>query len=86
MSDIKWEEPPRAAAGRGADSELEAILDALRSRPGEWALIREGTHNSFAANIRNGHGLWIRGEFDATQRKRDDGKFDVWARYVGGQS
>jgi hypothetical protein len=90
MPDIVWEDPPE---GRGPETRLTkwAIIGAaLRSRPGEWALVEvkpsAAIASSVARNIRLG---LVRvgqpGEFDATSRNID-GEFRVYARYVGGDS
>lgn len=60
-------------------------VEALRARPGEWALLARKSStiqaNAFAQKIRSGimHAFRPAGSFEATQRD-----CDVWARYIGG--
>lgn len=94
MSDvIRWEEPPphgNTLLPRGA-SKYQAAADALRGRPGEWALIAEGITTGSAGSLTNG----IR--TGRSRAFRPEGAFEarcvgsagsisarVYARYVGG--
>lgn len=83
MSDITWQEPPPARKGPG--SEKTAFFDALRERPGEWALFPSSPmHPNAAHNIKRGLYSGVEaGEFDATARSRGDGTSDIYVRYVG---
>lgn len=87
MTDIKWQDPPRNAAGRpGAPGKWASIADALRERPGEWALVAENAPASTAANIRRGTyvGLGPAGSFEAVSRNtKRDRRADIYARFVG---
>lgn len=60
-------EPP---APKPRVTNITLICDALRSRPGEWALIRKDTGKkkceSYAGNLKGGiHAANVKGEFDA---------------------
>ena len=82
MVDIQWAEPP--ARRRGRPEKWLAVCDALRERPGEWALIRRG-RTSDAQPWRDGRiAGTMPGEFEATTRSAGDGKYDIYVRYVGG--
>ena len=82
MTDIKWQEPPTDGRIRG---QWEKVAAALRGRPGEWALVRERADASQAIRIKRATipAFSPAGSFEAVSRKREDGKFDVYARYVG---
>ena len=85
MSEIEWQEPPRAWSGRKG-SKWADIATTLRANPGKWALVHHGAA-SVAANIRDGRLTGMsQGEFEATSRKSADGKTDIYARFVGGES
>ena len=57
---IRWEEPPaeHGNARPKPPSKYQPIADALRSRPGEWALIADrrtaGSAGGFAHRVRSG--------------------------------
>lgn len=63
-----------------------AIADALKARPGEWAMIGHFA-DSQATNIKTGaiKAYQPAGSFEAVCRNanRQDRKSDIWARYVG---
>lgn len=83
MNEIKWQEPPKPA--RGGARDWKSIFDQLRKRPGEWALVAVADHSPTASWIKHGRYAGTKpGEFDATSRKNAAGKFDIYARYVGG--
>lgn len=85
MTDIKWGDPPFATKGAGSGKYVP-LLDAVRSRPGEWACI--GRHSaSIATSIKRGITQGARpGEFEATSRNQSGGKADIYVRYVGDQN
>lgn len=93
---IRWEEPPSTPALRAAARAREwaATAAALRKKPGQWAVIKEGSIHGFGNDvtyIRKGQGPFApEGAFEALQRVDPDpgrrssartGK--VYARYVG---
>lgn len=82
MSEIKWQEPPADGRSRGA---WDKTAKALKERPGQWALVRENADPSHATRIKHGTlpCFMPRGSFEATVRKADGGKWDIYARYVG---
>jgi hypothetical protein len=94
MSDvIRWEEPPphgNTLLPRSRNK-YQAAADALRGRPGEWALIAEGITTGSAGSLTNGIRTGKPSVF------RPAGAFEarcvgsagstsarVYARYVGG--
>lgn len=84
---VKFKNPPRQSGHgrpRGA-SRHPAIAEALRGRPGRWALVMEGVASSNATNIKQGTNAAYApaGDFEATVHKRPDGKYDIYARFVG---
>lgn len=87
MTDIIFEEPP-ASRRRGANVSYQDATATLKSRPGEWAIVRiaptGNSADSTAHQIRVGILKSFRpaGHFDAVSRVID-GTFRVYARYVG---
>jgi len=91
MSELTWEEPPRATnyvdrVGKQAEAAAQ-----LRERPGEWAVVlvceSSSVASSMAYAIRNGtRSTWTpAGSFEAKARTKE-GEHRVYARYVGGES
>lgn len=90
---MKWETPPDAPNRRDTP---KRIAEALRSKPGTWARVREyptasptSMENSgaqqFAYIINSGNtpAFQPAGSFEAVARRVDDNTAGVWARYVG---
>ena len=75
---IEFKNPP-AQRGRGRSTETQAILDALHSRPGEWALIKTDVSAAAGTNWKKHEGLEVR----VTSIGKPNGKWDVYARWVG---
>ena len=88
---IRWEEPPKAHgnAKPGAPHKYQPIADALRARPGEWALVLDGkapgSAGGFAWRIRNGVGPFAPARsFEAKCIGPAGGSSSkVYARFVG---
>lgn len=91
MAVIRWEEPPKEHGNRrpGQPSKFQPIADALRARPGEWAVVAEGkapgSAGGFAYRIRNGVGPFAPAKaFEAKVVGPAGGSSSkVYARYVG---
>lgn len=85
--ELKFVAPPEATRGGGPRKSRE-IAEALRARPGEWALVAEGVGPSIAHNIKHGSVSVYQpaGSFEAVSRKGKNGRSDIYARYVGGAS
>lgn len=93
---IRWEDPPRQMGGRVAgarkaawDNRWAATVAALRARPGQWAVMYEGTDgtaSSLASRVRGGlDPRWQpAGAYEAVARCRD-GRTVTYVRYVGAQ-
>lgn len=79
---ITFENPPADRRGRHG-KDWDAVADALRARPGEWALVAT-TSPSLSAEIKNGRRAAFRppGAFESTVRKNGK-KHDIYVRYVG---
>lgn len=85
---LRWESPPELtrAGQRPRPVDHEAIAEALRSRPGEWAVIAAGhVQTGLVTQIRGGVVAAYRpaGLFEAV-RRTVDGRVTVYARYCGG--
>jgi len=84
---MKWQAPPEVNRGRNDLSKYASEAAALRAQPGKWALVIEGTGPSIGGQVRAGRLTnFPKGEFEATSRKRSDGKYDVYVRFVGDPS
>jgi hypothetical protein len=91
MDVVRWEEPPKEHGNKrpAAPSRYQPIADALRSRPGEWAVVMDGkspgSAGSFAYRVRNGVGPFAPAKhFDAKAIGPAGGSSStVYARYVG---
>jgi len=91
---VRWEEPPEKHGNvkPKPPSKFQPIADALRERPGEWALIVEnkpsGTCGGLAHRIKNGVGPFAPAKsFEAKAIGSAVGSYSkVYARYVGGAS
>lgn len=74
MTDLVWENPP----GKRGPSSLAELVDQLKGRPGEWALVREGTRghcHSHATHLKKRWGC------EATERMLPDGTVRLYARW-----
>lgn len=77
---VQWEEPP-ARSVRNREGKYDEFFDALRSKPGKWALFPGKTTTSTATSINNGKYANIdKHEFEAVFRTKDDGTTGVWVR------
>jgi hypothetical protein len=82
---VKWQTPPESKTS-GRPSKNQHVAEALRARPGQWALIHEAAASrSFTTIIMKGRVTAFEpaGEFEAVSRRRQDGRFDIYARFVG---
>ena len=85
MTELKWQDPPvHGKAGR----DWAAIVEQLKSRPGQWALVAEVAPVSTANSIRTGILKAWRpvGAFEARGTNTKNGRADIYARYVGGDN
>lgn len=93
MEIVRWEEPPKEHGNKrpGPPSRYQPIADALRARPGQWAVVLDGkspgSAGGFAYRIRNGVGPFAPAKhFDAKVVGPAGGSSSkVYARYVGEQ-
>lgn len=82
---VEWSDPPLPRRGPNNGKRWPAIADALRERPGEWALVAENVDPSTVSNITRGRYAGMpAGSFEATGRRVGDGssRVNVWARFV----
>lgn len=82
---VEWADPPPRQ--RGAAPKWNQALLALKARVGTWA--RVATYKN-AATARRSVQIAVRaaaarvgGRFEFTTRQADDGRGDVYARYLG---
>jgi len=91
MSEINWQEPPAGRRTKARAGKWQQFADALRARPGHWALMSEDIAVSVATQINKGTSAAFRpaGAFEATTRTADDsrrGRGAIWVRYVGSEA
>lgn len=77
MTDIKWQEPPENNRSKWSE-----IADALRGRPGQWALVKTSATNGAFGQYKARLGL----EFEIVTRRNNEGNVDFYARFIGGES
>ena len=76
---VTWGEPPASKKGRRALSPLRRQqFEALKSRPGQWAIVDNGPNQGPMASVAS---VFKRRGFEAITRKNDAGTTDVWARW-----
>jgi hypothetical protein len=77
---IQWKNPPAAPKQeyKLAD-DTQQIIEALRSNPGEWALIKEDVNPNVTTSWKKRPGF----EAKSSKIGKTNGKYDVYARYVG---
>lgn len=79
---VEWVDdvPDRKRMGKWAK-----ICAELRTKPGHWAKVHSSSNTAFATMLKRGDlGDAQPGEFEATCRRTADGRYDIYARYVGG--
>lgn len=85
--EIEWDTPAPPASGRkrGKAGKYVELFDALRTRPGEWAVLARDTYVSAGQAVERGHLSGCEpGEFEAVTRRNGHGGTDVYVRYIGG--
>lgn len=76
--DIIWQAPPAKTVVRRKGGVRAQFIEALKARPGEWAIYGGPQYASVGTELKRAYpGV------DACSRKRPDGKFDVYARWIG---
>ena len=76
---VTWGEPPASKKGRRNLSPLRLQqFEALKSRPGQWAIVDNGPNQGPMASVAS---VFKRRRFEAITRKNDAGTTDVWARW-----
>lgn len=70
---VEWSEPPERQARR----DYSALVDTLRSHPGQSAIVRHDAPTGNVTDLRNVPGVKV------TSRPNGDGTSTVWARWVG---
>lgn len=79
MTAMFWKEPPPATRGgpkgRRDAGKAYGFVQELKAQPGRWAYYGEFKSARTATQLQDVYGV------DATVRKREDGKWDVYARW-----
>jgi hypothetical protein len=80
---IEFKNPPVSEISkRGLGAETQSVIDALKARPGEWALIKKDVNPSVSTWCKKHAGI----EAKASTIGHPKGKCDVYARWVGATS
>lgn len=79
MTDIIWKDPPPPNRGGTVLGKTAKFVAALRANPGRWALYRSAKTCGTVVYRRQYPGT------EWTTRRREDGRYDVYARWVGEQ-
>ena len=85
MAKIKWEDPAPVKSNTGRTKWAD-VAEQLRERPDQWALVAEGLKYAvYSTYISKGRlaAFEPAGHYEGTSRKRPDGMYDIYARYVG---
>lgn len=82
---VKFEEPPTTRGGRAESERNKEIAEALRKKPGRWALVAEGEKNDgLAVRIRTGKAKsFADGVWEATSRRNEENTIDIYAKFLG---
>lgn len=99
MSNVKWQDPRNHKSAPGSRRRgwlyYAPVADALRKRPGQWALVIEGTKSKSAiTRIRRGefHAFRPAEDFESASRTNAMSltdhapRYDIYIRYVGKES
>jgi len=77
---IEFKNPPVSEKpGRGIGPETQATINALKARPGEWALIKKDVNPSVSTWWKKRAGI----EAKASTIGHAKGRCDVYARWIG---
>lgn len=84
MSAVEWMDPPPSRRSsdhdRGLNTFTDAVVDALRERPGRWARVDSQVSNTRGNGWQQAAG---RKRCQAVVRTTDSGLVDVYARWRG---
>jgi hypothetical protein len=88
---IRWEDPPPSNTRKEPPGKYVHIADALRQRPGEWAVVSENANSNMAYSIKNGtlKGFDPPRSFEAVSRgnpgyeSRNNMRSTIYARFIG---
>ena len=82
MTDIIFQNPP--TTNNNGRRDWRAIADTLRARPGEWALVAPQSFVATVTQIKKGlYAGMEAGHFEARSVGQNNGRADIYARYVG---
>lgn len=80
MIQIEFKNPPvTEAKKRGMGADTLAVIEALKARPGEWALIKKDVNVNAASWWKKRPGI----EAKSSTIGKPKNRCDVYARYVG---
>jgi hypothetical protein len=91
VENIRWEDPPPSKKRTSWAGKYAHIADALRQRPGEWAIVSEDAQGNLASYIKQGtlKGFAPPRSFEAVSRvnpgyeSRNNMRSTIYARFIG---
>jgi hypothetical protein len=91
VENIRWEDPPPSNKRTAPPGKYVHIADALRQRPGEWAIVSDDAQGNMTYFIKNGtlKGFGPPRSFEAVSRvnpgykSRNNMRSTIYARYIG---
>lgn len=75
MTEIEWAEPPGPIYSRGTAA-IQATVEALKQRPGQWAIILRNTHAARGDRYKK-----MGCEVTTRSAGKPKGKCDIYARW-----
>jgi hypothetical protein len=85
VSALVWQDPPASKRGPRTTKHADAAAE-MRANPGRWALVGGPAKSCGSANLIRSAKVSAyapAGSFETTTRRRPDGRFDIYARFVG---
>jgi hypothetical protein len=76
---LRWEDPG-PSRGMRQQHDWKAVAEQLKERPGQWALVAEGT-DYLTGPVASGWLCLRRFDCETTRRKREDGTVALYARW-----
>lgn len=84
---MEWKTPPRPVRYKRSNTEWNAIAQALKENPNEWAKVAENINPSTVTHIRKGRlsAFTPEGSFEASGHGRNEKGYtkELYVRYVG---
>lgn len=91
-STLVWQDPPPPGGAAGRTALWPQRLAPFMANPGKWGIVHTYSNASTASSLKKKFREGVlrvpdgtaAADFEFVGRKNDDGKFDVYCRYLGG--